>query len=86
MVRTIVDGPVCAHNGVVARNGASAMQALVEMLIGFIAMLAAAALSQFGVNLDAPHKTEREVHRVHDCRDSVPSSHLLTRTGDDHDC
>ena len=30
------------------------MQALIEMIIGFVALLAAAALSQFGLQLDAP--------------------------------
>ena len=30
------------------------MQALIELIAGFVAMLAAAALSQFGVDLDAP--------------------------------
>lgn len=62
------------------------MQALVEMLIGFIAMLAAAALSQFGVTLDARHRTEREVHRVHDCRDNVPTAQMLASADDDRDC
>ena len=45
------------------------MQALIEMIIGFIAMLAAAALSQFGLQLDAPEKPQREIHRVRDCGD-----------------
>ena len=45
------------------------MQALIEMIIGFIALLAAAALSQFGLQLDAPEKSQREVHRVRDCGD-----------------
>jgi len=62
------------------------MQALIEMLIGFIAMLAAAALSQFGVNLDAQHKTDREVHRIHDCPDTAQASRLLAAVDDDRDC
>ncbi len=62
------------------------MQALVEMLIGFIAMLAAAALSQFGVNLDAPHKIDREIHRVHDCSDTAPTAQMLARADVDRDC
>lgn len=45
------------------------MQALIEMIIGFIALLAAAALSQFGLQLDAPQKSEREIHRVRECDD-----------------
>jgi hypothetical protein len=43
------------------------MQALIEMIVGFVAMLAAVALSQFGLNLDTPQKPQREIHRVHDC-------------------
>ena len=46
------------------------MQALIEMIIGFIALLAAAALSQFGLQVDTPKKSEREVHRVRDCGDA----------------
>jgi len=46
------------------------MQALIEMIIGFVALLAAAALSQFGLQVDAPRKTEREIHRVQDCGDT----------------
>ena len=44
------------------------MQALIQLIAGFIAMLAMAALSQFGVDLHRPSMAEREVHRVVDCR------------------
>lgn len=43
------------------------MQALIELLAGFIALLAAAALSQFGVSMDSAHTPEREIRRVQDC-------------------
>lgn len=43
------------------------MQALIEMIIGFIALIATVALSQFGLQLDAPKKSEREIYRVRDC-------------------
>lgn len=43
------------------------MQALVEFIAGFIALLAAAVLSQFGVDTHAPSQADREVHRVADC-------------------
>ena len=43
------------------------MQWLVELIAGFVALLAAAALSQFGLDLDAPRKPDREVQRVRDC-------------------
>lgn len=50
------------------------MQALIEMIVGVIAMLAAAALSLFGLQLDAPDKPQREIHRVHDCGDQPPAA------------
>jgi hypothetical protein len=48
------------------------MQALIEIIAGFVAMLAAAALSQFGLDLDSPQKPQREIHRVRDdgCKDA----------------
>ena len=50
------------------------MQALIEFIAGFVAILAAAALSQFGLNLDPPQKSEREIHRVRDCDDGASSA------------
>lgn len=61
------------------------MQALIEMIIGFIAMLAAAALSQFGLQLDAPEKPQREVQRVHDCGDK-PATTILAAAERRQDC
>jgi len=49
--------------------GIKAMQALIELIAGFIALLAAAALSQFGVDLNPPPAPDREVHRIQDCRE-----------------
>ncbi|MGV8955350.1 MAG: hypothetical protein ACOH2M_29920 [Cypionkella sp.] len=45
------------------------MQALIELIAGFVAMLVAVALSQFGLNVDLPDKPQREIRRVHDCSD-----------------
>ena len=50
------------------------MQALIEMLVGLIALLAAAALSQFGVDLNPPRKSDREVQRVKDCHETKPAA------------
>ena len=61
------------------------MQALIEMIIGFIALLAAAALSQFGLQVDAPRKSEREIHRVQDCGDA-PKAAAITATRSRPDC
>jgi hypothetical protein len=54
------------------------MQALIEMIASFVAMLAAAALSQFGLDLSAPQKPEREIHRVRDCGGSNAPSAMIT--------
>lgn len=50
------------------------MQMLLEMLAGLIALLAAAALSQFGVDLHAPRQSEREIQRVQECKDAPAAS------------
>lgn len=62
------------------------MQALVELIAGLIAMLAAATLSQFGVDLDVPRKAEREVHRVSDCRSIAPAAQIITTDAGRGDC
>jgi hypothetical protein len=54
------------------------MQMLLEMLAGLIALLAAAALSQFGVDLQAPRQSEREIQRVQDCTDAPAASITVT--------
>lgn len=43
------------------------MQALIQLIIGFVAMLLTAVLSQFGVDLDPRQEPQREIHRVRDC-------------------
>lgn len=59
------------------------MQALTELIAGVIAMLAAAALSQFGVDLTQPTHTDREVHRINDCGDrKAPSAMVASRPSD----
>ena len=50
------------------------MQMLLEMLAGLIALLAAAALSQFGVDLHTPRQSEREIQRVQDCSETPAAS------------
>ena len=57
------------------------MQALIDLFSGLIALIAAAALAQFGVILDTPRAPEREIHRVADCHspvsaDAAPSAPL----------
>lgn len=62
------------------------MQALIELIIGFVAMLAAAALSQFGLQLDAPQKPQREIHRVRDCEDKPATQVLAAVAERKQDC
>ncbi|GAA0625738.1 hypothetical protein GCM10009422_22990 [Brevundimonas kwangchunensis] len=50
------------------------MQALVELITGLVAMLAAAALSLFGVDMNAPEKPRAEIHRVRDCGDGASNA------------
>jgi hypothetical protein len=59
------------------------MQALIEFIAGFIALLAAAVLSQFGVDSDQPRRQqEREVHRVRDCPEGPSTSVLVAARRD----
>ncbi len=59
------------------------MQALIQLLVGFIVMLATAALAQFGVSLDHAGEPDREVHRVVDC---TPSASLSVRPDAPREC
>ena len=58
-------------------GGLPNVQALIELLAGFIALLAAAALAQFGVDLNSAPRPDREVHRVSDCPEA-PTKALIT--------
>lgn len=77
MAPDIVSTAILAHDASVYGHGQGgfAVQALIELLIGFIALLAAAALSPFGVDLKTAPKAEREVHRVSECRQVPPPEH-----------
>jgi hypothetical protein len=58
------------------------MQALVELIAGLIALLAAAVLAQFGVDTHAPRAADREVHRTTDCRADAPAA-VFSETAQD---
>lgn len=58
------------------------MQALLELIASFIAMLAMAALSQFGVDLHRPSMPEREVHRVVDCRPASTNADVISSSSE----
>lgn len=64
--------------------GEADVQALIELLAGFIALLAAAALAQFGVDLNEARHPEREVHRVSDC--PQPPTEALLAVQQKNDC
>ena len=49
------------------------MQTLIEFIIGLVAAIAATALAQFGVDVNNPRQTEREVRRIADCPEPKPS-------------
>ena len=49
------------------------MQTLIEFIIGLVAAIAATALAQFGVDVNAPRSAEREIRRVADCPEPVAS-------------
>lgn len=63
------------------------MQALIELIAGFIVMLAAVALAQFGVDLTPGTAPDREVHRVAACDDDLISEpQTLTVSVERRDC
>lgn len=62
------------------------MQALIEFIAGFVAILAAAALSQFGLDLDTPQKSQREIHRVRDCDDAASTAIFSASSDRKQDC
>ncbi|MBA4805871.1 MAG: hypothetical protein H2038_14585 [Brevundimonas sp.] len=53
------------------------MQALIELIAGFVALLATAALSQFGLDLTTRNDAPREVHRVRDCGGEKAATTIL---------
>ncbi len=67
-----------------SQPGETSVQALIELIAGFIALLAASALSQFGVDLHSPPKPEREVRRISDCGE--PPARTVTVTAPKRRC
>jgi hypothetical protein len=63
------------------------MQALIELIAGFVALLATAALSQFGLELNTRSEAPREIHRVRDCAGhKAPNSMLASAAEHKRDC
>lgn len=59
------------------------MQTLVNMLAGFVAFLAAAVLSHFGVDTRS-EMPQREVHRTSDCRQAPAAT--IAPSSDNRSC
>lgn len=62
------------------------MQALIQLIISIIAMMAAAVLAQFGLNLDAREAPQREIHRVRDCGETGTTALFGTTPVRERDC
>ena len=54
------------------------MQALIELIAGFIALLAAVALAQFGMDMAKSSSQDREVRRIQDCGPVGPDPAAVT--------
>lgn len=59
------------------------MQALIELLANFIAMLVVAALAQFGVQMERPVAPKAEVHRVSECPKAEKTSMIAAKSTDE---
>lgn len=62
------------------------MQALIDIIAGFVALIAAAALSLFGVDMSPPQKANTEVHRVRDCNNGASSTVMAASSDRARDC
>lgn len=60
------------------------MHALIEFIVGIVALLAAAAFAQFGVDVNGPGAAQPEVRRVTDCAE--PASRTMVSAQDSTDC
>ena len=58
------------------------MHAFIEFFISLIVLLAAATLSPFGVDVNAPRAAEREVQRVSDCDRPKTKTHFASAPTD----
>ena len=58
------------------------MHALIEFIVGIVALLAAAAFAQFGVDVNGPGAAQPEVRRVSDCADSAAHPAAASKTPD----
>lgn len=61
------------------------MHALIEFIAGVVALLAAAAFAQFGVDVNSAPRDQPEVRRVNDCGEQPPAALIAAAPASD-DC
>ena len=61
------------------------MHALIEFIAGVVALLAAAAFAQFGVDVNSARSDQPEVRRVTDCGERTPAALIAAAPARD-DC
>lgn len=74
-----------AHKRASNGEGTRTVQALIELIAGFVALLASLTLSQFGVDMHPPRAPVQEIRRVDDCRD-LPSASSVAAAPVDRRC
>jgi hypothetical protein len=67
-------------------SGDRRVQALVEIIAGLVAMLAAAALSLFGLDMNPPERSQPEIHRVNDCGEKAATPLLAAAKAPRQNC
>lgn len=59
------------------------MHTLIELIAGLVALLAAAALTQFGVDMNAAQASDREVRRISDCSEPTAADAIAAEQPND---
>ena len=59
------------------------MHALIEFIAGVVALLAAAAFAQFGVDVNSARSDQPEVRRVTDCGEAGPTALIAAVPADE---
>lgn len=50
------------------------LQAVIDFIVGLVAAIAATALAQFGIDVNTPRQSDREIRRVADCAEQTPQA------------
>lgn len=54
------------------------LQTVIDFIVGLVAAIAATALAQFGIDVNAPRQNDREIHRLADCSEPAPAPTVKT--------